>query len=134
MSCYSHDTFADRLDGLLTKDEKAAFDSHVETCKLCAFTLSQETARHALIQEPYAVPEPAQDLRARIQADHARREPSRLGRVLRYAASFAAGVVVTMAVDALTSASEAPDAPHSQTGARASETDDSLPAVPRRIH
>ena len=134
MTCYTHDTFADRLDDLLTGDEASAFDRHVAACPTCAFTLSQAATRHARLATPFAVPEPAADLKARIRADHARRAPARTWRVLRYAASFAAGVLVTIAAHALAPVSETPIAEPPPANRPTPAADISIPSLPRRIH
>ena len=134
MTCYTAEQLADRLDDLLEGDERTLVDRHVESCSVCAGLLEQVRARQSLIASPYFVTPPPIDLRERARHEHAVRS-FRGGRLLRYAASFAAGVVVTLAFNAMTRATPTSTAESpSRPAAPQPITSERLPTVPRRIH
>ncbi len=97
---YTCDTFHadldDRLDDLLEPAVAAAFDAHLAGCGACQATHTEGVALRGALYRPYAVDPLPADLRARIDAAAQARRPSRTALVLRYAASFAAGVPVTL--------------------------------------
>jgi predicted anti-sigma-YlaC factor YlaD len=95
---------ADRLDGLLERADEERVDAHLAACLPCADHAERARARLATLHTPWEVPAAADDLPRRAREAFARtasgRTPLAPGRaafvLLRYAATFAAGVLVTL--------------------------------------
>jgi len=92
---------ADYLDDLLDGDEARAAEQAIAEEPALVARIAQQRAQ---LYHPFAVAPPAADLPQRIVARHNDRP---LGKVVRYAAVFAAGVLSTLLVGAA-SAEEAP--------------------------
>lgn len=92
---------ADHLDGLLDEVEAARACEHLAGCATCAVEADRVRRVQAALTAPWDVPAPSPDLPLRALAS-ARARASRFGCVagtaLRYAATFAAGVLVTLLV------------------------------------
>lgn len=91
----------DRIDGLLSAADAARYDRHIEGCAQCADAHAASAAMLERLYAPFAVEPAAPDLVARTREAFARRPGSPVGQILRYAASFAAGVLVTLALTAI---------------------------------
>ena len=91
----------DRDDWLLQPGARAALDEHLRTCSGCDQAAAAARALRAVLFMPEDVGAPPADLAARIVAE-VQRPPQRarapLAWLFRYAAVFAAGVLVTLAV------------------------------------
>jgi anti-sigma factor RsiW len=99
MTCAdSRPLLPDLLDGLLEASEESRVRAHLGECAACAAALAAAESERARWARPYAVPEAPADLPARVRAlGLAPRSPSHW---VRYAASFAAGVLLTLALGA----------------------------------
>ena len=91
----------DRLDGLLPTARAARLDAHLMQCQACAAARDRLAALRAQVYTPIAVEAPTTGLRARIEARASTsitpRHPVRRF-LIPCAASFAAGVIVTLAL------------------------------------
>jgi anti-sigma factor RsiW len=85
---------ADHLDGLLELADATRVEAHLATCTACARAAGTIRA----LATPWSVPDAPGDLPQRARAAFARLSPPRARAVvaLRYAATFAAGVLVTL--------------------------------------
>lgn len=91
----------DRIDGLLEPAEAAAYDLHRAECPTCAAAHARAEATLARLYAPFAVEAPAPDIPSRAQATLERRQRRPLAQLVRYAASFAAGVLVTLVITSI---------------------------------
>lgn len=112
----------DRDDGLLQPGARAALDDHLRTCSACDQAAAEARSLRAVLFMPEDVGAPPTDLPARIAAEM-RRTPERARAprawLFRYAAAFAAGVLVTLAVQG---SPEAPRAPVAEPGEQVVES------------
>lgn len=92
---------ADHLDGLLEPAQAARASEHLETCAACAGEADRARRIHAALAAPWDVPGPSTDLPLRALASARARRPGSgrvVGVALRYAATFAAGVLAAFLV------------------------------------
>jgi anti-sigma factor RsiW len=91
----------DHVDGLLEPADSALVEAHLATCPGCADEVERARRIHAAFTAPWDVPAPSPDLPLLALAA-ARALKPRAGRfvsvALRYAATFAAGVLVAFLV------------------------------------
>lgn len=120
----------DALDELLDADEARAFDAHLATCAACRSSHEAAARRHARILAPYPVAAPSRDLPARITRQHQLRT-RRVPRWAGYAASFAAGVLVTILLRAPSLPATPPEPVSQPVAAQPADTSpDSTPESP----
>ncbi len=107
----------DRDDGLLQPGARAALDEHLRTCSRCDQAAAEARALRTVLFRPEDVGTPPADLPARIVTE-VQRPPQRARPrpvwLFRYAAAFAAGVLVTLAVQGSPAAPAAPPAEPSE--------------------
>ena len=104
--------FFDHVDGLLDEADAKRIEAHVAGCASCAAGLERARRMSAAIAAPWAVAGPAADLPMRALARRASRPavdpapavgsrgPRAAVVALRYALTFAAGIVVALLVRA----------------------------------
>ena len=107
MDCTEYrDRIADRLDDLLEAAVAKRFDAHGDVCATCAVALADGRRMRAALYRPYRVPAAPADLPQRVLARHAPAPRRTIVHLAQYAASFAAGALVTLAVISLRSPPE----------------------------
>ena len=98
----------DRLDELLEPADEAALDEHVGACPACQAARRRAVTVREALYRPWAVPRAAPELATRIVRRHRRDATRRTWAILRYAAVFAAGVLVARTFAAPQPASTSP--------------------------
>ncbi|MDJ0974720.1 MAG: zf-HC2 domain-containing protein [Planctomycetota bacterium] len=117
----------DHLDALLSTEDAETLEVHLESCAACRAAQMRAVALRDALYRPYDVDPLPDALRARIELAATQSRPARPVLLLRYAASFAAGVLVTLALT--TGRADAVSSSPSVDEPTRAETPDPQPAI-----